>query len=43
MRPLRFALCGNLNGPSLFDIMELLGKEFKYRLNYIINEFRINE
>ncbi len=44
MRPLRFALCGNLNGPSLFDIMELLGKkECKYRLNYIINEFRINE
>ena len=44
MRPLRFALCGNLNGPSLFDIMELLGKkEFKYRLNYIINEFRNNE
>ena len=40
MRPLRLALCGNLQGPSLFEIMELLGKEESLnRINYAINEF----
>ena len=27
MKPLRFILCGVLNGPPLFEIMELLGKD----------------
>jgi glutamyl-tRNA synthetase len=27
MKPIRFILCGVLNGPPLFDIMELLGKD----------------
>ena len=27
MKPLRLALCGMVDGPSLFDVMELLGKE----------------
>ena len=40
MKPVRLGLCGNLQGPSLFDIMELLGKEVVIsRLNYIIKEF----
>jgi len=40
MKPVRLGLCGNLQGPSLFDIMELLGKEVVInRLNYIINQF----
>ena len=40
MRPLRFALCGNLKGPSLFDIMELLGKEESLkRIDYAMNGF----
>ena len=40
MKPVRLGLCGNLQGPSLFDIMELLGKELVIkRINYIINEF----
>ena len=39
MKPVRLGLCGNLQGPSLFDIMELLGKEVVInRLNYIIKE-----
>ena len=39
MKPVRLGLCGNLQGPSLFDIMELLGKELVIkRINYIINE-----
>tara|TARA_B100000959_G_scaffold287325_1_gene371104 strand:+ start:59 stop:1450 length:1392 start_codon:yes stop_codon:yes gene_type:complete len=40
MRPLRLALCGSLQGPSLFEIMELLGKEESLnRINYAISEF----
>ena len=40
MKPVRLGLCGNLQGPSLFDIMELLGKEVVInRLSYIIKEF----
>jgi glutamyl-tRNA synthetase len=40
MRPLRLALCGSLQGPSLFEIMELLGKdESLNRINYAISEF----
>ena len=40
MKPVRLGLCGNLQGPSLFDIMEILGKELVIkRINYIINEF----
>ena len=40
MKPVRLGLCGNLQGPSLFDIIELLGKEVVInRLNYIIKEF----
>ena len=27
MKPIRLALCGHVNGPSLFEIMELIGKE----------------
>ena len=39
MKPVRLGLCGNLQGPSLFDIMELLGSEVvNKRLNYIIKE-----
>jgi glutamyl-tRNA synthetase len=39
MKPVRLGLCGNLQGPSLFDIMELLGKEVVInRLNYLIKE-----
>ena len=39
MKPVRLGLCGNLQGPSLFDIMEILGKELVIkRINYIINE-----
>ena len=40
MRPLRFALCGNVNGPSLFEIMEIIGKdESLNRINKAIKEF----
>ena len=39
MKPVRLGLCGNLQGPSLFDIMEILGNEVVLkRLNYIIKE-----
>ena len=39
MKPVRLGLCGNLQGPSLFDIMEILGKELVIkRINYVINE-----
>ena len=27
MKPVRLALCGTVNGPSLFSIMELIGKD----------------
>ena len=31
MKPIRLALCGHINGPSLNDIMELIGKESTIR------------
>ena len=40
MQPMRFIICGSLQGPSLFDLMELIGKEESLkRINYVINEF----
>lgn len=40
MQPMRFLICGSLKGPSLFDLMELIGKEESLkRVNYAINEF----
>ena len=40
MQPMRFLICGTLQGPSLFDLMELIGKEESLkRINYAINEF----
>ena len=40
MQPMRFLICGSLRGPSLFDLMELIGKEESLkRINYAINEF----
>lgn len=40
MQPMRFLICGSLKGPSLFDLMELIGKEESLkRINYAINEF----
>ena len=44
MKPMRLAICGSLTGPSLFEIMELLGNEDSIkRLNYIIKENKIYE
>jgi len=40
MKPMRFLICGSLQGPSLFDLMELIGKEESLkRISYAINEF----
>ncbi len=40
MQPMRFLICGSLEGPSLFDLMELIGKEESLnRINYAINKF----
>ena len=40
MQPMRFIICGSLQGPSLFDLMELIGKEESLkRINFVINEF----
>jgi glutamyl-tRNA synthetase len=40
MKPVRLALCGNVNGPSLFEIMVLLGKEITLsRLRQALNKF----
>ena len=40
MKPVRLALCGNVNGPSLFEIMVLLGKEITLgRLRRALNKF----
>ena len=40
MKPVRLALCGNVNGPSLFEIMGLLGKEITLsRLRMALNKF----
>ena len=39
MQPMRFLICGSLQGPSLFDLMELIGKEESLkRINHAINE-----
>ena len=39
MQPMRFIICGSLHGPSLFDLMELIGKEESLkRINFAINE-----
>tara|TARA_B100001113_G_C20677328_1_gene434846 strand:- start:76 stop:543 length:468 start_codon:yes stop_codon:yes gene_type:complete len=44
MKPMRLALCGRLSGPSLFELMDLIGKSDSfYRLNYAIKEFRSYE
>ena len=44
MKPMRLAICGSLTGPSLFDLMELLGNEDSInRLNYIIKENKLYE
>ena len=41
MQPMRLLICGSLQGPSLFDLMELIGKEESLkRINYAINEFK---
>ena len=38
MKPIRLGLCGNLQGPSLFSIMEILGKKLCIeRINAITN------
>ena len=40
MQPMRFIICGSLQGPSLFDLMELIGKEESLkRINFAIKEF----
>ena len=40
MKPVRLAICGNLNGPSLFEIMGVLGKEITLsRLRMALNNF----
>ena len=40
MKPVRFILCGAINGPPLFDIIELLGKEiFIRRIENAFKEF----
>ena len=44
MQPMRFLICGSLEGPSLFDLMELIGKEDSLnRINYAINQIKLNE
>ena len=44
MQPIRFLICGSLEGPSLFDLMELIGKEESLnRINYAINQFKKDE
>ena len=36
--PIRLAICGTLNGPALFDILELIGKETTLkRINTALN------
>ena len=43
-KPMRFALCGCTNGPSLFELMEILGEDSSInRLKTAINEFKIDE
>ena len=44
MQPMRFLICGSLEGPSLFDLMELMGKDESInRINYAINNFKADE
>ena len=44
MQPMRFLICGSLEGPSLFDLMELMGKDESIkRINYAINKFKTDE
>ena len=41
LKPIRFAICGVLDGPSLFEIMEILNKDSVIRrLNKAILEFK---
>ena len=36
--PIRLAICGTLNGPAVFDILELIGKETTLkRINTALN------
>ena len=38
---MRFLICGSLEGPSLFDLMELIGKEESLnRIKYAIDRFK---
>ena len=40
MKPMRLAICGSLTGPSLFDLMELIGiDDFLKRINLYKNKF----
>ena len=40
LKPMRLAMCGSLTGPSLFDLIELIGiEESVSRLNYYIEEY----
>ena len=37
--PIRLAVCGTLNGPAVYDILELLGKdESLKRINVALKE-----
>ena len=41
LKPIRLALCGSLTGPSLFDLIELIGiEESIFRLNHFINNIK---
>ena len=38
MKPVRFAICGTVNGPSLYSVMALLGRDSCiYRLDCALN------
>ena len=41
LKPMRLAMCGSLTGPSLFDLIELIGiEESIFRLNHFIIEYK---
>ena len=41
LKPMRLALCGSLAGPSIFDLIELIGiEESIFRLNHFIIEYK---
>ena len=41
MKPMRLAICGSLTGPSLFELMDLIGiKDSMIRINNYISEFK---